>query len=120
VYLSLSLPGMLAGALLAFVLTLGFYVTPTLIGSQSDALMSQLIVAQISQLLSWGHAGAMSVVLLAVCFVVLWIVAGLVRRSFHLPGARPSPRRRPAKDRGTARAARGSCWPWPPCSSGCG
>jgi putative spermidine/putrescine transport system permease protein len=91
VYLPLSLPGVLAGALLAFVLTLGFYVTPTLIGSQSDALISQLIVTQITQLLSWGHAGAMSVVLLAVCLVVLGIVARLVRRVLQVPAKASEP-----------------------------
>jgi putative spermidine/putrescine transport system permease protein len=93
VYLPLSLPGILAGALLCFVLTLGFYVTPTLIGSQRDALMSQLIVTQISQLLSWGHAGAMSVVLLVVCLVVLGIVAQLVKRNFRLPEESTEPPR---------------------------
>lgn len=93
VYLPLSLPGMLAGALLAFVLTLGFYVTPTLLGSPSEALVSQLIVAQISQLLSWGHAGAMSVVLLVVCFGVLGVVSGLLRRAVHMPaGGATQPR----------------------------
>jgi len=91
IYLPLSLPGVLAGALLAFVLTLGFYVTPTLIGSQSEALISQLIVTQISQLLSWGHAGAMSVVLLAVCLVVLWTVARLVRRTLRVPTTATEP-----------------------------
>ncbi|HEX2097288.1 MAG TPA: ABC transporter permease, partial [Solirubrobacterales bacterium] len=46
VYLPLSLPGVLAGCLLVFVLTLGFYVTPALIGSPTNALYSQLMQIQ--------------------------------------------------------------------------
>ena len=74
-FLPLSLPGILAGSLLVFVLTLGFYVTPTLVGSPQNALVSQLVVTQVDQLLAFGRAGAMSVVLLVITFVLLAIVA---------------------------------------------
>lgn len=80
VYLPLSVPGVLAGSLLVFVLTLGFYVTPNLIGSPTHALFSQLMTIQISQLLAWGHAGAMAVVLVAVTFLILGVFALLARR----------------------------------------
>ena len=46
VFLPLSLPGVLAGSLLVFVLALGFYITPALLGSPHDAMLSELIVAR--------------------------------------------------------------------------
>lgn len=80
VYLPLSLPGAMAGCLLVFVLTLGFYVTPALIGSPTHALYSQLMQIQVSQLLAWGHVGAMAVVLTGVTLALLAICAGVARR----------------------------------------
>lgn len=80
VYAPLSIPGVLAGALLAFVLSLGFYITPLLLGSSQQTLISPLIVTQISELLAWGRAGAMAAILLAATFIVLAVV-GLLSRS---------------------------------------
>lgn len=80
VYLPLSLPGIAAGCLLVFVLTLGFYVTPALIGSPTNALYSQLMQIQVGQLLAWGHVGAMAVVLIGVTLALLAICAGVARR----------------------------------------
>jgi putative spermidine/putrescine transport system permease protein len=80
VYLPLSIPGILAGSLLVFVLTLGFYVTPNLIGSPTHALFSQLMTIQVSQLLAWGHVGAMAVVLVLVTFAILGVFALIARR----------------------------------------
>lgn len=80
VYLPLSLPGVMAGSLLVFVLTLGFYVTPALIGSPTNALYSQLMQIQVGQLLAWGHVGAMAVVLTAMTLALLAICAGVARR----------------------------------------
>jgi putative spermidine/putrescine transport system permease protein len=80
IYLPLSLPGVIAGSLLVFVLTLGFYVTPALIGSPTNALFSQLMQIQVSQLLAWGHVGAMAVILTAVTLAILAGCALLARR----------------------------------------
>jgi putative spermidine/putrescine transport system permease protein len=80
VYLPLSLPGVLAGCLLVFVLTLGFYVTPALIGSPTHALYSQLMQIQVSQLLAWGHVGAMALVLTVVTLALLAACAAAARR----------------------------------------
>jgi putative spermidine/putrescine transport system permease protein len=80
VYLPLSLPGVMAGGLLVFVLSLGFYITPALLGSPSNALVSQAIVLQINRLLDWGHAGAMSFVLLVVTLGLLGLMGWATRR----------------------------------------
>jgi putative spermidine/putrescine transport system permease protein len=82
-YLPLSLPGILAGSLLVYVLSLGFYITPALLGSPSNALVSQAIVLQINRLLDWGHAGAIAIVLLVATLALLGGVGLLVRRRMH-------------------------------------
>ena len=49
-----TMSGVLAGCLLVFVLALGFYITPALLGGLRDQMISQLIVQQIQQRLDWG------------------------------------------------------------------
>jgi putative spermidine/putrescine transport system permease protein len=79
VFVPLTLPGVLAGALLVFVLALGFYITPALLGGLRDQMISQLIVQQVQQRLDWGFASAMSVVLMAITFAVLFVASRVVR-----------------------------------------
>ena len=81
VWLPLSLPGVGAGALIVFISSLGFYVTPALLGSPNDSLISQQIFTQVSGLLQWGRAGAMGVVLLIATLVVLAVIGLLIRHS---------------------------------------
>ncbi|MDP9246836.1 MAG: ABC transporter permease subunit, partial [Candidatus Dormibacteraeota bacterium] len=80
VYLPLTLPALLAGCLLVFVITLGFYVTPTLVGSSNHSLVSQIIVTEVSRLLAWGHAGALSLVFVVVTILFVGFVARVFRR----------------------------------------
>lgn len=63
IFLPLSLPGVAAGCLLVFILGLGFYITPALLGGQKDVMISMLIQQQISQL-KWGFGAALALVLL--------------------------------------------------------
>ncbi len=76
VYLPLSLRGVAAGATLVMVLSLGFYVTPSLVGSPQQSMLAQLISVQVNQLLDFGAAGALAVTLLVVTLV---LVAGVQR-----------------------------------------
>lgn len=64
VYFPLSLPGVYAGALLTFTLSLGFYITPALLGGPRDTMIAQLIAIQVSEQLNFGQASALAVVLL--------------------------------------------------------
>ena len=73
VYLPLSLPGVSAGCLLVFIISIGYYITPALLGGLRDMTISMLIEGQISKLLDWGFASALSVLLLAMTAVVLYI-----------------------------------------------
>ena len=79
VFLPLSLPGILAGCLLVFILALGFYITPALLGGLRDQMISQLIVQQIQQRLDWGFGTAMSVLLVGITFVILFVMSRAVR-----------------------------------------
>ena len=79
VFVPLSLPGVLAGCLLVFVLALGFYITPALLGGLKDQMISQMIVQQIQQRLDWGFGTAMSVLLVAITLVILFIASRAIR-----------------------------------------
>ena len=68
VFLPLSLPGIAAGGLMVFIISLGFYVTPALLGGPKDILLAQVIEFQISETLNWGFAAALSLILLVVTF----------------------------------------------------
>jgi putative spermidine/putrescine transport system permease protein len=70
VYLPLSLPGIAAGALLVFITALGFFITPALLGSERETVIVQLIIFQIKEMLNWGFAGAIAVLLLVVALVI--------------------------------------------------
>lgn len=82
VYLPLSLPGVINGSLLVFAIVMGFYVTPQLLGSPQSRMISQLVAEQVNDLLAWGFASALAVVLLFSTGVIILIynrVAGIDR-----------------------------------------
>ncbi len=79
VFLPLSIPGVLAGSLLVFVLALGFYITPALLGSPKDTMLSAFIATRVQQQLDWGLASAMAMVLIAVTLVVLFLASRVIR-----------------------------------------
>lgn len=79
IYFPLTLPGVLAGITLVFVLSIGFYITPALLGGGKVTMSALLIEKQVSQFLDWGFASALSVVLLAVTLLVHLILKLLLR-----------------------------------------
>ncbi|MFL5776562.1 MAG: ABC transporter permease [Chloroflexota bacterium] len=79
IFVPLSMPGVLAGCLLVFVLALGFYITPALLGGLRDQMISQLIVQQVQQRLDWGFAAAMSVLLMVITLIALLVASRAVR-----------------------------------------
>ncbi|WP_370868925.1 ABC transporter permease [Ectorhizobium quercum] len=82
VYLPLSLPGVYAGAIIVFILSLGFYITPALLGGPRSTMLSTLVQNQVLSLLNWGRGGAMGVVLLVATFILLAIAAPLMRQRY--------------------------------------
>jgi len=77
VYLPLSMPGMISAFSLVLILSLGFYVTPAILGSPQQALVSQLIDTRVNQLLDFGGGGALGMILLLLTLIVLGLVAWL-------------------------------------------
>jgi putative spermidine/putrescine transport system permease protein len=86
VFLPLSLPGLFAGGLLVFVLCLGFYITPALLGGPQDVLIGQLIADQVTTNVRFGFASAIGIVLLVLTLVALAVGARLLRRTGALKG----------------------------------
>jgi putative spermidine/putrescine transport system permease protein len=74
IYLPLSFPGVASGATLVLVLSLGFYVTPALIGTPKNSMFGQYIAVQISDLVAFGYAGALAVALIVVTLLLLGAV----------------------------------------------
>ena len=73
IYLPLTAPGIANGSVLVFVICLGFYVTPVLLGSPREQMAAGLIGHQIEEFLAFGVGSALAMVLLAVTLLVLWI-----------------------------------------------
>ena len=66
VYLPQSMPGISAGCLLVFILALGYYITPALVGGADDQMVSYFIAFYTNETLNWGMAAALGVILLTV------------------------------------------------------
>jgi ABC-type spermidine/putrescine transport system permease subunit I len=71
VFLPLSLPGVIAGTSLVFIVALGYFVTPAILGSLENTTISMVIDQQVGVALNWGFAAALGVVLLLATLVAL-------------------------------------------------
>ena len=69
VFLPLSLPGIAGGTLLVFILSLGFFITPALMGGPADVMIAMLIEREVEFTLNWSFASALAVILLALTLV---------------------------------------------------
>lgn len=85
VYVPQTLPGVGAGCFLVFVLALGYYITPALLGGAGDEMISQLIAIQTNTQLNWGLAGALSaylVIFTAIFYFLFNRIVGIDRLRF--------------------------------------
>lgn len=78
IYLPQTLPGVGAGALLVFILAVGYYITPALVGGASGQLISNLIAFHMQNSLNWSLAAALSALLLAAVLLLYWLYDRLV------------------------------------------
>jgi ABC-type spermidine/putrescine transport system permease subunit I len=78
VYFPLSMPGVGAGAVLVFVLGLGFFVTPALLGGARDLVVSTSIDQLLSQRLAFDEAAAVALTLLGLTLLILAIIGRFV------------------------------------------
>jgi ABC-type spermidine/putrescine transport system permease subunit I len=82
IFVPLSLPGVAAGCVLVFLMAVGFYITPALLGGPQQITLATLIEMQVSDMLNWGFGAALSVLLVgavAALFVVFTAALGLDR-----------------------------------------
>ena len=78
VYLPLTLPGIGAGCLLTFILCLGYYITPALVGGAADQMVSGVIASAMNQENNWGKASALSAVLLIATLALFFVYNRIV------------------------------------------
>ena len=74
VFFPMSLPGLSAGIVLVFILSLGFYVTPALLGGGRVQMLAQRIESTITIYSNWGASSALGVVLLLMALVMIWLM----------------------------------------------
>ena len=80
VFFPMSMPGLFAGIVLVFILSLGFFVTPALLGGGRVQMLAQRIESTITIYSNWGAASALGVVLLLMALAMIW----LMNRAFGL------------------------------------
>lgn len=78
VTLPLSLPGLIAGVVLVFMLAIGFYITPALLGGEGDITIAGLIEMVVRDLLDWPFGAMLSLILLAIVAAIFAVGACLV------------------------------------------
>ncbi|MCP4937231.1 MAG: ABC transporter permease, partial [bacterium] len=72
VYFPLSVPGIAAGGMLVFITSLGFFITPALLGGARDTMIVQTIIFQVKEVLNWGFAGAIGVLLMVSVLIIFF------------------------------------------------
>ena len=60
-------------------MSIGYFITPSLLGGSEDAMISQIIQVQVSKLLDWQFASALSVILLVISLAILYISKKLMK-----------------------------------------
>ncbi|MFX9123672.1 ABC transporter permease subunit, partial [Acinetobacter baumannii] len=80
VTLPLSAPGILAGSILVFVLTVSALVTPRMLGGPTYKVMATLIYDEYMQLLDWPSGSALSFALTAITLAIIWLSGRVARR----------------------------------------
>jgi putative spermidine/putrescine transport system permease protein len=77
-YFPLSMPGVISGVTLVFMITVGFFITPALLGGLRDATYVMLIEKQLNEILNWPLAAALSTVLLVITLTIFWVFSRIV------------------------------------------
>ena len=78
VYFPQSVPGIGAGCILVFILSIGYYITPEIVGGRTGIFISNRIAFHISDSLNWGLAAALGSILLALVLVLYWLYDRIV------------------------------------------
>ena len=73
-----TVPGIGAGCILVFILSIGYYITPALVGGRTGTFISNIIALHISETLNWGLAAALGVILLALVLLLYFLYDRIV------------------------------------------
>ena len=87
IYLPMTRPGIVASALLVFILSLGFYVTPAVLGGGKVLMVAEYISVQLLVTLKWGVAAMLAALMLAGVLAMLWIMSKFMKLSTVFGGA---------------------------------
>lgn len=87
VYLPMTMPGLVASTLLVFILSLGFYVTPAVLGGGKVLMVAEYISVQLLVTLKWGTAAMLAAIMLIGVLVMLWIMSRFMKLSTVFGGA---------------------------------
>lgn len=77
VFLPLSMPGVFAGSILVFIISVGFFITPALLGGRREIMISMVIEQAVSVFLNWGFASAASFILLFL-ILAIFLISGKI------------------------------------------
>ena len=80
IYFPLSLPGVAAAGLLVFITALGFFITPALLGSPRQTMITQVVIQQVEEMLNYPFAGAIAMLLLAMALLLVSAGAWTISR----------------------------------------
>ena len=78
VYLPQTLPGVGAGVILVFIVAIGYYITPELVGGKDGQLIGNMIAYHMQKSLNWGLAAAMGTLLLSAILLLYWVYDRIV------------------------------------------
>ncbi|MDH3388107.1 MAG: ABC transporter permease, partial [Gammaproteobacteria bacterium] len=78
VYVPQTIPGVGAGCILVFIVAIGYYITPELVGGKDGRLIGNMVAYHMQRSLNWGLAAAMGTILLVVILVMYWIYDKIV------------------------------------------
>ena len=81
IYLPLTIPGIVASSLLVFILSLGFYVTPAILGGGKVLMVAEYISVQLLVTLQWGTAAMLGTLMLIGVLALLWIMSRFMQLS---------------------------------------
>lgn len=90
VFLPLTLEGAVTGFVIVFMLGMGFFITPALVGGPRDTMMANLIATQVEHT-NWGFASVLAIVLLLATLAIMLLVRSVARRLLYAPGREATP-----------------------------
>lgn len=82
VFLPLSLPGIMSGFFIVFLNTMGYYIVPALVGGQKSQMFSQTIQNELSGVLNWNFASAISIILVMVTMMIVLVSKAATKQKY--------------------------------------